>query len=348
MSRPRVLVTGAEGYVGRRLAPFLAAHDLDVHGWDAGFFAGPDLFTAERSAVRWRRWDIRDVNVSELRGFDAIVHLAELSNDPLGELNPALTRSINQHGTARLGKAARDAGVRRFLYFSSCSVYGEGGTEPCTENTEPRPQTVYACCKVGSEQALLDLASTDFCAVIFRNATVYGPSPAMRFDLVVNHLSACAHARGSIELTSDGTPWRPLLHIEDLCRAALLGLHAPASVVHGRVFNIGGDEDNYTVRDIAEAVQYVYPDCPIRFGDRGADRRDYRVAFGRAQEELGFKPRRSLREGIGELAALYRQADLNMEQFEEPPYFRVKHIRALIATGQLDEHLRRLHAVLQR
>src|SRR5271166_387962 len=129
MSQPRVLVTGAEGYVGRRLAPFLAAHDLDVHGWDAGFFAGPDLFTAERSAVRWRRWDIRDVNVSELRGFDAIVHLAELSNDPLGELNPTLTRSINQHGTARLAKAARDAGVRRFLYFSSCSVYGEGGTE---------------------------------------------------------------------------------------------------------------------------------------------------------------------------------------------------------------------------
>ena len=346
MSQLRVLVTGAEGYVGRRLAPFLATQDFEVHGWDAGFFVGQDLFSADRSAVHWRRWDIRDVNADELRGFDAIVHLAELSNDPLGELNPELTRAINQNGTARLAKAARDAGVRRFLYFSSCSVYGEGGAEPCSESTEPRPQTEYARCKVGSEQALVALASSDFTAVLFRNATVYGPSPAMRFDLVVNHLSACAHTRGCIELTSDGTPWRPLLHIEDLCHATVLGLGAQASVVRGRVFNIGGDEENYTVREIAEAVQHVYPDCPIHFGNRGADRRDYRVTFGRAQAELGFRPRRSLREAIGELAALYRRADLIMEHFEEPPYFRVKQIRALIATGQLDEHLRRVHAVL--
>lgn len=348
MSKPRLLLTGAEGYVGRRLAPFLAEHDFDVHGWDAGFFAGTDLFTAERAAVQWRRWDIRDVNAAELRGFDTIVHLAELSNDPLGELNPSLTRAINQQGTARLATAARDAGVSRFLYFSSCSVYGEGGAEPCSETTEPRPQTEYARCKIGSEQALSGLASADFTAVIFRNATVYGPSPAMRFDLVVNHLSACAHTRGCIQLTSDGTPWRPLLHIEDLCRATILGLRAPASVVHGRIFNIGADDHNYTVRDIAEAVQHVYPDCPIHFGNQGADRRDYRVTFGRAREELGFTPSRSLREAIAELAALYRHAEISMERFEEPPYFRVKQIRSLIATGQLDEQLRRVHAVLQR
>jgi len=348
MSLPRVLLTGAEGYIGRRLAPFLAAHGFDVQGWDAGFFAGPDLFAAEPPAVPALCRDIRDVGAADLRGVEAVVHLAELSNDPLGELNHELTRSINQHGTARLAQAARDAGVPRFLYFSSCSVYGEGGTSPCGEGTPPRPQTEYARCKVHSEQTIAGLAGAAFSPVIFRNATVYGPSPAMRFDLVVNHLSACAHTRGRIELTSDGTPWRPLLHIDDLCRATLLALRAPASAVHARVFNIGGDVENYTVRDIAEAVQNVYPDCPIRFGARGADRRDYRVDFARARQELGFEPRRGLYEAIAELAELYRQAELKSEQFEEPPYFRMKRIRTLLATGQVDENLRFVHPVLQR
>lgn len=334
----RLLLTGADGYIGVLLAARLAAADHEVTGLDLGLFNAARLYpTAEPGFLRA---DTRSVEAAHFEGQEAVIHLAELSNDPLGQLNPTLTRDINIEGSLRVARLAREAGVRRFVYFSSCSVYGEGGEAPCDENSPTFPQTEYAHAKLACEAGMRQLAGEGFEPVFLRNATVYGPSPRMRFDLVVNNLSAMAHTAGRIDLTSDGTPWRPLIHIQDLCDAALLALQAPAEAVSGKTFNCGGDEDNYRIRDIADAVNEVWPDCRISLGQLGADRRSYRVNFARIRQELGFVPRIRLLEGVRDLRAVYERVGLDRAAFAAPPYTRLREIEALRATGALDEHLR--------
>lgn len=334
----RLLLTGADGYIGAVLAERLIAAGHEVTGLDLGLFSAARLYPA--ADLPTLRSDTRDFGAEVFEGLEAVIHLAELSNDPLGQLNPGLTRDINVKGSLRVAELARAAGVRRFVYYSSCSVYGEGGEAPCTEESPTHPQTEYAHAKLACEAGMARLAGDGFEPVFLRNATVYGPSPRMRFDLVVNNLSGMAHTMGRIDLTSDGTPWRPLLHVEDLCDATLLALEAPAERVSGRNFNCGGNADNYRIREIAEAVGRVWPDCRISLGRLGADRRSYRVDFSRIQEALDFEPRHRLLAGVEGLRAVYERVGLDRTTFEAPPYTRLREIEALRAAGRLDESLR--------
>jgi nucleoside-diphosphate-sugar epimerase len=318
----------------------LAGEGWDITGLDTGFFSEARLYP-EPLPVPFLRWeDTRDVKAAGLEGFDSVVHLAELSNDPLGQLDPALTKAINFAGTAGLAEAARASGVRRFLYFSSCSVYGLGGDAPCTEESGVHPQTEYARAKLAAEASILALSRPGFEPVVFRNATVYGPSARMRFDLVVNNLAGMAHTEGRIAMTSDGTPWRPLIHIDDLCDAAVLALGAPRAAVAGMVFNVGGDETNFRVSEIAGAVGKAWPECEITAGSNGADRRSYRVSFSRLRERLGFQPRMPLENGVRELRAVFERTNLTAALFNAPPFTRLRQIQALRTAGRLDAGLR--------
>ncbi len=334
----RLLLTGADGYIGAVLAERLTAAGHEVTGLDQSYFSEARLYPAAEAALV--QADTREVAAAVFAGHEAVIHLAELSNDPLGQLDPGLTRNINVTGSLRVAELARAAGVRRFVYFSSCSVYGQGGEEACDENSPTHPQTEYAHAKLACEAGMRRLAATDFEPVFLRNATVYGPSPRMRFDLVVNNLSGMAHTTGRIDLTSDGTPWRPLIHVDDLCDATLLALEAPSERVSGRVFNCGGDADNYRVREIAEAVGQVWPDCRISLGQLGADRRSYRVSFRRIRSELGFEPRHRLIDGVQGLRAVFERVGLDRAAFEAAPFTRLRQIEALRAAGRLDEALR--------
>jgi nucleoside-diphosphate-sugar epimerase len=250
-----------------------------------------------------------------------------------------LTLDINHRGTLRLARAAREAGVERFVYFSSCSVYGDGGEAPCAEESELEPLTQYARCKVLNEIALQDLASESFSPVLLRNATVYGPSPRMRFDLLPNNLAGLAHTRGRIELISDGTPRRPLIHIEDVCLATELVLKAARQSVHNQVFNVGADEANYSVLSVAQTIAKIYPGCPVERGPASADRRSYFVSFGKIRDRLGFQPEWNLERGVVELQAIFRRSGLSAARFEAPAFNRVKQIRALRQENRLDERL---------
>src|SRR5689334_6675609 len=253
----KVLVTGHHGYIGSVLAPYLADAGLDVAGPDTGFYRGCD-FVADPPPVEAVTADVRDVTPAELEGFDAIVHLAALSNDPLGDLDPSLTKDINGDGTLHLARAAREAGVRRFVFASSCSMYGASGTDEALDETAPlRPLTAYAESKVRAEEGLAELAGTDFVPVSMRNATVFGVSPRLRLDIVLNNLAAWAHTTGRIRLLSDGTAWRPLVHVRDVAKAALAMLEAPDDRIRGEAFNIGTDEQNYLVRELAEVLASV-------------------------------------------------------------------------------------------
>jgi nucleoside-diphosphate-sugar epimerase len=337
LSVRRLLLTGADGYIGVPLAGYLRSRGFEVAGLDAGFFSGDELYPTPEPPPRWG--DTRRIQAEDLAGFDAVIHLAELSNDPLGELDPELTRDINYRGTLCLARAAREAGVPRFVYFSSCSVYGAGGEAPCTEETEPRPQSEYARCKVLSENDLRELADSGFAPVLLRNATVYGPSPRMRFDLLANNLAGLAHTRRRIELISDGSPRRPLVHIEDVCRATELALCAPAEAVSAETFNVGDEAGNYSVLAIAEAVRSVYPDCPVVPGPSISDKRSYTVAFRKIRERLGFEPRWHLEQGVAELRALFERVRLTPERFAAPAFTRVRQIRALREAGRVDARL---------
>jgi len=277
----KVLVTGHHGYIGSVLAPYLADAGLDVTGLDTRFYRGCN-FVADPSAVEALTADVRDVTPGELEGFDAIVHLAALSNDPLGDLDPSLTKDINGDGTLHLARAAREAGVRRFVFASSCSMYGASGTDEALDETAPlRPLTAYAESKVRAEEGLAELAGTDFVPVSMRNATVFGVSPRLRLDIVLNNLAAWAHTTGRIRLLSDGTAWRPLVHVRDVAKAALAMLEAPEDRIRGEAFNVGTDEQNYLVRELAEVLASV-TGCEIEIAEgSAADSRSYRVDFSK-------------------------------------------------------------------
>jgi nucleoside-diphosphate-sugar epimerase len=334
----RVLITGSEGYIGTVLGPHLLAHGHEVVGLDAGFHRAGWLYNGVDRAPAWINRDVRRLEVDDLRGFDAVVHLAELSNDPLGELNPEVTFEINHRGSVRLATLARDAGVERFVYMSSCSVYGTADAEPSTETSELQPLTAYAQCKVLVERDVLALAGDGLSPTFLRNATAYGASPRQRFDLVVNNLAGHAWTEKVIRMVSDGRPWRPLVHILDICQAIERVLAAPREVVHGETFNVGSNDQNYQVRSIAEIVSETFPGCRLSVGDSTGDHRNYRVNFDKIHERLsGFECRFDVARGARQLLDVFRAVELTPELFEFRGYTRIKQIQYLLATRQIDD-----------
>jgi nucleoside-diphosphate-sugar epimerase len=336
----KVLVTGTDGYIGAILAPYLLRNGIDVVGLDTGYYRDGWLYSepsgmpeTPRSLCR----DIRQVTTSDLAGFDAVVHLAELSNDPLGENNPDVTRKINHHGSVALAVAARSAGVRRFVYTSSCSVYGVGTSDFVTEQSPVNPQTAYAECKVKVERDVGAMAGTDFAPVFLRNATAFGASPRMRFDIVLNNLAGLAWTTKRIAMVSDGTPWRPLVHVLDICRAILCALRAPEPAVRGQVFNVGDNSQNYRVREIAAIVGEEFPGCEVTLGTNSADNRSYRVSFDKIHAELpGFACEWDARRGARQLRQVFERIAMDQGTFEFRAYTRLQQLRFLIGTHQID------------
>ena len=336
----RVLVTGDRGYIGAVLVPFFRAHGHHVVGLDARWYEGCDFGPME-DLQDSTACDIRDVTPAHLDGFDAVVHLAAVSNDPIGHLNPNATYSVNAEGAIHVAAMAKEAGVPRFLFSSSCSLYGASGDAPVAEDGAFNPVTPYGESKVLAEQGIGKLADDNFSPVYLRNATAYGSSPRLRADIVVNNLTGTAFTQGEVRLQSDGTPWRPLVHIEDISRAFLAALEAPREVVHDQAFNVGRDEDVVQIREIALQVSEALG-CPVTFAESaGPDKRDYRVDFTKIGELLpAFEPHWTVPAGIAELARDMARYDLRTEDFEGPRFVRLARISQLIDEGRLSGDLR--------
>jgi nucleoside-diphosphate-sugar epimerase len=339
----KVLVTGTEGYIGARLAPYLMRHGYEVAGLDTGFYRDGCLYLDPlgQPVVPMTLYkDLRAITAEDLAGCDAVVHLAELSNDPLGQNRPEVTFKINHEGSLRLARAAQQAGVRRFVYASSCSVYGVGSGDFLDETAETNPQTAYAQCKVLVERDLRPMATSDFCVVFLRNATAYGPSPRMRFDIVLNDLCALAWTRKKIVMTSDGSPWRPVVHVEDICQAIYCALNAPPEAINGEIFNVGQNAENYRIREIADIVAQAFPGCEVNAGPSGGDNRSYRVAFDKIHAKLpGFGCRWNARRGAEELRRLFERIEFTAEVHEFRSFTRLKQLKHLQRTGQIDADL---------
>jgi nucleoside-diphosphate-sugar epimerase len=338
----KVLVTGHKGYIGVELVPLLRSAGHEVVGLDNGYFDACD-FGSPPEDVEALDVDLRDVTDEHCKGFDAVLHLAALSNDPLGDLNPDITYDINHRASVRLARCAKEAGVRRFVFASSCSLYGAGGAEFLDEKAPFHPVTPYGESKVKVEQDVSGLADSAFSPVYLRNATAYGVSRRLRADIVVNNLVGHAFTTGKVLLQSDGTPWRPLVHHRDISAAFLAALTAPREAVHNEAFNVGRTSENYRIRQVAEMVAEVVPNCAVSFAEgASADARDYRVDFGKIQAKLpGFRPAWTLRQGIQELYEAYKAAGLTKEEFLGQRYYRLPVIRGLIESGALDRDLRR-------
>jgi nucleoside-diphosphate-sugar epimerase len=337
----KVLVTGSEGYIGSVLTPMLAAEGLEVVGLDTGFNGDcrPSPAKAESSPQCIRK-DVRHVCENDLNGFDAVVHLAELSNDPLGQLNPSVTYAINHSGSVQLAQKCKRAAVGRFIYSSSCSVYGPGAADLVTELSETDPQTAYAHCKVLVERDVSALADEHFSPTFLRNATAYGASSAMRFDIVLNNLAGWAWTERKIRMTSDGTPWRPLVHIADICGAILCTLKAPKELVHNEVFNVGATKENYRVREIASVVADIFPGCELSFGAPTPDNRSYRVSFEKIKACLpGFRCMWTAAAGAQQLLDLFGRTGMSTEVFHHRTHTRLDQIKYLLETRQLDNSL---------
>jgi nucleoside-diphosphate-sugar epimerase len=333
----KILVTGTEGYLGSVLAPYLLTHGYDVVGLDTGFYKEGWLYHgAELTALTLNK-DVRRVTADDLLGFDAVVHMAELSNDPAGQLNPAVTYDINHKGSLRLARLARKAGVNRFIYTSSCSVYGVAEAGEVTEESPVNPQTAYAVCKTLVERDVSALANNRFSPTFLRNATAFGASPRMRFDVVLNNLAGLAFTTGEIRMTSDGTPWRPLVHALDICKAVRCALDAPRSVVHNQIFNVGDTSANYRVREIAESVAGVFENCRLIFGEASADNRSYRVSFEKINSKLpGFACEWDVAAGARQLSAVFSHIGMSHDTFGFRGFTRLRQLEHLIRTGQID------------
>lgn len=337
----KVLLTGSGGYIGIVTAPYLMERGHEVVGVDTGYYESGWLYHSGQRQPQLIVQDIRRLTAEDLAGFDAVVHMAELSNDPLGQLNRELTFQINHQGSVTLARAAKAAGVTRFVYMSSCSVYGIGEEgEIKTEESAVNPQTAYAECKVLVERDLAQMADDNFSPVFLRNATAFGPSPRQRFDVVLNNLAGLAWTTGKIAMISDGTPWRPLVHILDIAHAVACALEAPREAIHNQIFNVGDSRHNYRVREIAEIVAEVFPGCELTFGRNDGDNRSYRVDFSKIATRLpGFACRYDAKAGAQQLRAVFERIGMTREIFEAPPYTRLKMLRHLIATHQLDAEL---------
>jgi nucleoside-diphosphate-sugar epimerase len=321
------------------LAPLLVERGHDVVGLDTGFYRDGWLYNARNGRLPpTLNKDLRQIELEDLRGFDAVVHLAELSNDPLGELSPDITYRINHQGSVRLAQLARCAGVSRFVYASSCSVYGIGaGDDVKTEESTPNPQTAYAKCKVMVERDVQAMAADDFSPTFLRNATAYGASPRIRFDVVLNNLSGLAWTTRNIKLTSDGTPWRPLVHILDIAEAVACTVSAPRERVHNQIFNVGDSAENYRVREIAQIVAETFPGCSLSLGAGDQDNRSYRVSFEKIRRHLpDFRCQRTARTGAEQLRSVFEQIGMPPETFGHRNYTRLKQLQHLIRTQQID------------
>lgn len=336
----KVFVTGVNGYIGAVLAPYLMERGLDVIGLDTGYYRDGWLYSDNRHAPftpRTLNKDLRHVLARDLEGCDAVVHLAELSNDPLGQNNPEVTLKINHDGSVSLAQLARSAGIGRFVYASSCSVYGAGTGDFLDEASPTNPLTTYAVCKVRVENDVGAMAGDDFSPVFLRNATAYGPSPRMRFDIVLNDLAALAWTKKRIAMISDGSPWRPLVHVEDICEAVYRSLVAPREAIHGKIFNVGQNSDNYRVREIAAIVAAEFPGCEVTVGPSGGDNRSYRVNFDRIHRELpGFRCRYTPKDGARQLREIFERIAMSTDTYQFRAFTRLKQLLYLQSTRQID------------
>ncbi|MBF2002212.1 MAG: SDR family oxidoreductase [Synechococcales cyanobacterium M58_A2018_015] len=337
----RVLVTGHKGYIGTVLVPMLLEQGHEVVGIDSDLFRY-STFGSSIPEIPELQKDIRDLESSDLQGYDVVMHLAALSNDPLGNFNPELTYEINHLASVRLAEMAKQSGVPRYIFSSSCSNYGAGGEDWLTEESAFNPVTPYGISKVRTEQDVALLADDDFSPTFLRNATAFGASPRIRFDLVLNNLVAWAFTTGRVYIKSDGTPWRPIVHIADISRAFIAVMNAPREVIHNQAFNVGRNEDNYRIRELADIVQETVPGCTIEYAkDAGPDKRCYRVDCSKIQRLIPeFQPQWNARLGAQELYQAYQQVGLTLEEFEGPRYQRLAQLRQLIEQQQIDETLR--------
>ena len=334
----RVVVTGSEGYIGSVLCPYLVERGHDVVGVDSGFYRSPLLYEEPSTAVETWQKDIRHLETRDLDGADAIVHMAELSNDPVGQLAPDVTYEINHRGSLHLAEAAKAAGVPRFVYTSSCSVYGASDQELVDEESPLSPQTAYAECKELVERDVALMAEDAFSPTFLRNATACGASPRIRFDVVLNNLSGLAWTTKDIRMESDGSPWRPIVHVVDICEAIACALDAPRERIHNEVLNVGDTSSNYRIRELAEIVGAVFPDCSVSIAGRSPDSRSYRVSFEKIRELMpeftcSWDAERSARQ----LLDVFSRVELTEETFRARPFTRLKQIEHLVATGQIDD-----------
>lgn len=336
----KILVTGTDGYIGTQLAPRLIERGHEVVGVDTGFYRAGWLYNdgIKKFPLSLNK-DIRHISEADLEGLDAVVHMAELSNDPLGQFNATTTYQINHQGSVELAKKCKNVGVPRFVYTSSCSVYGAGSEDWKDEESAPNPQTTYAECKVLVERDVSQLADENFSPTFLRNATAYGPSPRMRFDIVLNNLAGLAWTTGEIGMTSDGTPWRPLVHVLDICDAIACALESPREVVHKQIFNVGDSDENHRIREVAEVVAQAFPGCKLSVGTNDGDNRSYRVRFEKINQCLGFKCKRNIQIGAQELHDLFERIDLSPEMFNFRAYTRLNQLKYLMATEQLNTEL---------
>ncbi|KPK42626.1 MAG: hypothetical protein AMJ78_01755 [Omnitrophica WOR_2 bacterium SM23_29] len=341
---PVILLTGNTGYIGTVMTKFLRRESYYVVGLDGNwfrenlFFPVPEISKPNKQIIK----DIRRLDKDDLKGVDAVVHLAALSNDPLGEIDLNLTDEINYRSTIRIAEICREIGVKRFVFASSCSIYGKSKSDvPVNEEGRLSPMTAYAKAKVNAEYGLAQLADRDFHPVFLRNATVYGVSPKMRLDLVVNNLLAWAYLTGEIRIMSDGTPWRPIIHIEDICNAFLATLKAPVEKVHCQAFNVGIKGENYRVKDIAFEIQKALPESKVKIlNETGSDERSYKVDFSRFKNTLaGFRPKWNLKKGIEELLDAYKKYNLTFDDFKSDKYFRIRTVTSLLDSGKMNKNL---------
>jgi nucleoside-diphosphate-sugar epimerase len=335
-----VLLTGADGYIGVRMGDYLLRRGHDVTGLDSGFHRVGWLYNSTDLRPKTITKDTRDITEEDLAGFDAVVHLAEVSNDPVGELNPDVTYVINHHASLALAEKAKRAGVERFVHMSSCSVYGASGEAASKEGDPTEPLTSYAKCKVLVERDVAPLADDSFSPTFMRNATAYGASPRQRFDLVVNDLAASAFLYKEIRMASDGTPWRPFVHVLDISHAAACILEAPRDAIHNEIFNVGSNDQNHQVRQVAEIIGDLVPGCGLVFGDSGADKRNYRADFTKIHEQLpGFTCSWNVERGVQDLLDIFARIGFDEDLYRFRGHTRIKQIKHLVSTGQIDDFL---------
>ncbi|MGE3303100.1 MAG: NAD-dependent epimerase/dehydratase family protein [Hyphomonadaceae bacterium] len=338
----KVLVTGVDGYIGAVLAPYLMQRGMDVTGLDTGFYRQGWLYPMAGPRPNTITKDLREVTPADFEGFDAVCHLAELSNDPIGQQDPGLTHEINHMGSVRVAQAAKTAGVKRFVYTSSCSVYGANppDAEFVDETTPPNPLTAYAECKAKVERDVAPMADGNFAPCFLRNATAYGASPRQRFDIVLNDLCGLAWTTKKIKLASDGTAWRPLVHVLDISQAIHQSLLAPADRISGQIFNVGSSDQNYRVIDIARAIAEVFTDCEIEIGQSTADNRSYRVNFDKIQRLLPeYHCEWTAKKGAQQMHDMFARIEMTEEMFRADPYTRLKMLMRFRKTGLLNDKL---------